>query len=245
MPRMACATLSLDLEPGGISWPLTEAATADRPLSTAARSRADRKRRSVAPRLDQRTRELLHMDGREPDPAAARALTFIGSRSRPRHERSFTARVIASTRSDLAALSPAVGALKGPLHAGAPGADMLEDIGAGNAELCRRESRRTADWVSHRAPRSAIRAPRYWRGCRPHGERWLENRIVEWPTRRGDRGARAREHKPGRNLKTNVESHGPSAPVARTCRAELRPCSRAVGWPAGAHTSSSSTRRIT
>jgi len=47
----------------------------------------------------------------------------------------FTARVIASTESDLiSALVGAVGALKGPLHGGAPGpvAEMLDEIGAAN-----------------------------------------------------------------------------------------------------------------
>jgi citrate synthase len=50
----------------------------------------------------------------------------------------FTARVVASTGSDLtSAVTAAVGALKGPLHGGAPGPvlDMLDAIGgAGNAE---------------------------------------------------------------------------------------------------------------
>src|SRR5207248_869192 len=45
----------------------------------------------------------------------------------------FTARVIASTQSDLvSAVTGAIGALKGPLHGGAPGPvlDMLDAIGA-------------------------------------------------------------------------------------------------------------------
>ena len=45
----------------------------------------------------------------------------------------FTSRVIASTRSDMvSAVTGAVGALKGPLHGGAPGPvlDMLVDIGS-------------------------------------------------------------------------------------------------------------------
>ena len=55
----------------------------------------------------------------------------------------FTARVIASTNSDLcSALTGAVGALKGPAHGGAPSKvlDMLNDIGSvENVERCKKE----------------------------------------------------------------------------------------------------------
>jgi citrate synthase len=55
----------------------------------------------------------------------------------------FAARVIASTRSDMvSAVTGAIGALKGPLHGGAPGPvlDMLMEIGAAN---------RADAWVRH------------------------------------------------------------------------------------------------
>ena len=80
----------------------------------------------------------------------------------------FTARVIASTRSDMvSAVTGAIGALKGPLHGGAPGPvlDMLVDIGrADRAEAwLKQRARRTAgaSWDSGTAStRCAIRAPR-------------------------------------------------------------------------------------
>ncbi|MBL8916964.1 MAG: citrate synthase [Archangium sp.] len=80
----------------------------------------------------------------------------------------FTARVIASTQSDLvSAVTGAVGALKGPLHGGAPGPvlDMLEAVGRPeNAEAwlrCELEAGRRVMGMGHRVykvrdPRAAV-----------------------------------------------------------------------------------------
>lgn len=77
----------------------------------------------------------------------------------------FTARVIASTRSDLvSAVTGAIGALKGPLHGGAPGPvlDMLEAVGRPeNAEAWLRtelEAGRRVMGMGHRVYR--VRDPR-------------------------------------------------------------------------------------
>jgi citrate synthase len=73
--------------------------------------------------------------GRAGDPACVRALDayLVTVIDHAMSASTFTARVIASTASDLiSAMVGAVGALKGPLHGGAPGPvlDMLDAIGA-------------------------------------------------------------------------------------------------------------------
>jgi citrate synthase len=73
--------------------------------------------------------------GLEPAPARVRALeTYLVTVSdHGMNASTFTARVVASTGSDLvSAVVAAVGALKGPLHGGAPGPvlDMLDEIGS-------------------------------------------------------------------------------------------------------------------
>ena len=83
---------------------------------------------------------LLKLSGDRPDPAQARALDayFILGAEHGMNASTFTARVIVSTLSDLASgLVGAVGALKGPLHGGAPShvSHMIDEIGsAENAE---------------------------------------------------------------------------------------------------------------
>lgn len=67
---------------------------------------------------------LWLLDGREPDAAVVRALeTYCNTVvDHGMNASTFTARVIASTQSDLcSAVVGAIGALKGPLHGGAPG----------------------------------------------------------------------------------------------------------------------------
>ncbi|HET7685218.1 MAG TPA: citrate synthase [Candidatus Limnocylindria bacterium] len=78
---------------------------------------------------------LHQLTGERPDPAAARALDayFIVGAEHGFNASTFTARVITSTRSDLAsALVGAIGALKGPLHGGAPSevVNQLHQIGS-------------------------------------------------------------------------------------------------------------------
>lgn len=73
--------------------------------------------------------------GHAPDPAAARALDayLVTVIDHGLNASTFAARVVASTGSDLvSSITAAIGALKGPLHGGAPGPvlDMLDAIGA-------------------------------------------------------------------------------------------------------------------
>ncbi len=78
---------------------------------------------------------LRMMLGREVEPARAAAMNayLVTVLDHGMNASTFTARVIASTRSDLvSAVTGALGALKGPLHGGAPGPvlDMLDAVGS-------------------------------------------------------------------------------------------------------------------
>src|SRR5215468_582126 len=83
--------------------------------------------------------DLLRMlHGAEPGPARARGLDayLVTVAEHGMNASTFTARVVASTRSDaISAVVAALGSLKGPLHGGAPGPvlDMLDAIGRADA----------------------------------------------------------------------------------------------------------------
>jgi citrate synthase len=126
----------------------------------------------------------------------------------------FTARVIISTRSDLiSAITGAVGALKGPLHGGAPGPalDMVFEIGsADRAETVLREKLARGERLmgfGHRVyrvrdPRADVLAAAAERFYKTGGDLALYDlaRSVEQTALR-----LLREHKPDRSLQTNVE----------------------------------------
>jgi citrate synthase len=85
--------------------------------------------------LTQAAHYLHQLSGVEPSAERARALeTYLNTVcDHGLNASTFAARVIASTRSDvISAITGAVGALKGPLHGGAPGPalDMVFEIGA-------------------------------------------------------------------------------------------------------------------
>jgi citrate synthase len=85
------------------------------------------------PRLGHAANFLYMVNGKEADPAAVRGMeTYLNTViDHGMNNSTFTARVIASTRSDMiSALVGAIGALKGPLHGGAPGPamDMVFEI---------------------------------------------------------------------------------------------------------------------
>jgi len=86
------------------------------------------------PTLDHAADYLRMSTGQAPSPAATKALDayFVTVIDHAMSASTFTARVIASTGADLiSAIIGAVGALKGPLHGGAPGPvlDMLDAVG--------------------------------------------------------------------------------------------------------------------
>ena len=105
---------------------MTEAAVTDRADDTMAE--AARKM------WEQQTGSLIVMEGEEPDQETARALdiTLVLYADHTLNASTFTARVIASTLSDMhSAITGAIAALKGPLHGGAneEAMKMLEEIG--------------------------------------------------------------------------------------------------------------------
>jgi citrate synthase len=113
----------------GVAWPPTaeqaRAVTAMAPSALAAFSRLRRGEAIVEPdsSLDVAAGFLYQLNGERPDAAAARALDayFITAAEHSFNASTFTARVITSTQSDMAsAVVGAIGALKGPLHGGAP-----------------------------------------------------------------------------------------------------------------------------
>src|ERR671928_609135 len=78
---------------------------------------------------------LFQSTGEEPDPAKVKGLEtyLVTVTDHGMNASTFTARVIASTDSDMiSAVTGAIGALKGPLHGGAPGPalTMIEEIGS-------------------------------------------------------------------------------------------------------------------
>ena len=251
--RMACATLSLDLDnPGDISSAADLRAatmlTARFPTVIAAHARLSAGKQPIPPRADlSHAANFLYMvHGKEPDPIAARAIDtyWVTVIDHGMNASTFAARVIASTRSDMvSAVTGAIGALKGPLHGGAPGPvlDMLKDI---------RSADRAAAWVrnelaagrrimgfGHRVYR--VRDPRADVLSRVADEMTtaaLENRKLFDLARSVEQTALkvTEEVKPGRNLRTNVEFF--TALVLQALGLEPRSfvatfaCGRVAGW---------------
>jgi citrate synthase len=251
--RMACATLSLDLaDPNDISPAADQRAArmlvARFPTLVAAHTRLAAGKEPIAPRADlSLAANFLYMvHGKEPDPIGARALDtyWVTVMDHGMNASTFAARVIASTRSDMvSAVTGAIGALKGPLHGGAPGPvlDMLIDIKtAENCDPWVRAKLAKGERImgfGHRVykvrdPRAEVlsRVAEEMGGAALHDRqlfdlaRSCEQTIIRVLD----------EVKPGRNLRTNVEfftalvlqSLGlqPSSFVA------LFACGRVAGW---------------
>jgi citrate synthase len=173
---------------------------------------------------------LYMLTGKEPDAAHVRGLeTYLNTVvDHGLNASTFTARVIISTGSDMiSAVVGALGALKGPLHGGAPGPalDMVFEIGdPANAEAVLRRKLETGERLmgfGHRVykvrdPRADVLAVAAERMFRDSGDTTLYDlsREVEQIALR-----LLEEYKPGRNLQTNVEFytalvlHGLGLPV--------------------------------
>jgi citrate synthase len=251
--RMACATLSLDLKnPDDISPAADlEAAkmlTARFPTVVAAHARLSAGKEPIAPRSDlPLAANFLYMiHGKEPDPIAARAIDtyWVTVIDHGMNASTFAARVIASTRSDMvSAVTGAIGALKGPLHGGAPGPvlDMLKDIkSADRAEgWVRNElaAGRRIMGFGHRVYK--VRDPRaevLSKVADQISSAALENRKLFDLARAAEQTIVKvlDEVKPGRNLRTNVEFF--TALVLQALGLEPRSfvatfaCGRVAGW---------------
>lgn len=221
--RMGVSTLSLDdPDPGNnsrdinLKRALTITARAASIVATYARLRSGKT--VIPPRFDlpHGANYLYMLTGTVPNEEIARALeTYIVTViDHGMNASTFTARVIASTDSDMySAVTGAVGALKGPLHGGAPGPvlDMLQDI---------KKPENSYDWLHNhvksggrlmgfghriykvRDPRADVLSAAADRLADGTGDRELYNfaRHVEKVALQV-----LEEDKPGRNLKTNVE----------------------------------------
>jgi citrate synthase len=136
--RMAAGTLDLDLPPAMRSAEgLGVALLARLPSAVAAYFRLRQGLPPVAPdaRLVHAANYLQMLYGAGPSAPAVRALeTYLNTvADHGLNASTFTARVIVATGSDMvSAVTGAIGALKGPLHGGAPGPalDMVFEIGA-------------------------------------------------------------------------------------------------------------------
>ncbi len=241
--RMAAGTLSL-MEGAGEDDAITLVAAF--PTIVAAYWRLWRGEEPLAPREDQRHAAsfLYLLSGEEPSAERVRGLeTYLNTVSdHGLNASTFTARVIVSTRSDLiSGVTGAVGALKGPLHGGAPGPalDMVFEIGTPErAELVLREKLARGERLmgfGHRVyrvrdPRADVLAAAAERFYLQGGDRALYDlaRCVEATALR-----LLREAKPDRRLDTNVEFYTALLLHGLELPAELFTPTFAVGRVAG------------
>ena len=159
---------------------------------------------------------LYMLTGRRPGEARARALdTYLNTMvDHGMNASTFTARVITSTRSDLkSAVVGALGALKGPLHGGAPepALTMLQEIGVpGRAEPFIRNLLERGERLmgfGHREykardPRAAVLAQAARDLCAAEGDRGLLDLAG---TVEAEAVRLLEEYKPGRRLFANAE----------------------------------------
>lgn len=188
------------------------------PVVVAAYHRLLRGEEPVAPdpALGHAANYLYMLSGGRPGEDSVRALeTYLNTVSdHGMNASTFAARVIVATRSDpVSAVVGAVGALKGPLHGGAPGPalDVVFEIGEpGRAESVLREKLRRGERLmgfGHRIyrvrdPRADVLAAAAERLYATDADKELYDLALEV-----EKTALRllHEHRPGRNLQTNVE----------------------------------------
>ena len=213
-------------------------------LAAFARLRAGQKPIEPDPSLDLVPGFLYQLTGAQPDSSTARALDayFVVGAEHGLNASTFTARVITSTRSDLAsAVTGAIGTLKGPLHGGAP-SEVVEQIHqVGSVERAEQWVKETLDrgerlmGFGHRVYRAydpRAKALRTVVESMDHKPDWLELAIkVE------DVALRVlAERHPERALKTNVEYYAAAVLQGVGLAPDLFPATfalaRHAGWTA-------------
>ncbi|GEK60044.1 citrate synthase/methylcitrate synthase [Marinococcus halophilus] len=216
------------------------------PVIIASRHRLIQKKEIVQadPALSHAANYLYMLRGRQPAETERRALEayLILTMEHGMNASTFTSRVIASTESDFfSAAAGAMGALKGPLHGGAPGGvmDMLEAVGCKeNAEAWLRKRIEAGEKVmgfGHRVYKTIDpRAEALKKICEStaNDNDWLdtahyvEQKAVQL----------LKEYKPERKLYTNVEFYAAAVLKAVDFPKELFTptfaLSRSVGWSA-------------
>ena len=208
------------------------------------------------PELDLVSGFLYQLSGVRPDRATARALDayFIVGAEHGLNASTFTARVITSTRSDMAsAICGAIGAMKGPLHGGAPSevVEQIHKVGSPeHAEAWVRDAIARGERLmgfGHRVYRAydpRARALRTVVEALPTRPDWLELAIkVE------DVALRVLEEKyPDRPLKTNVEFYAAAVLQGVGLTPDLFPAAfalaRHAGWTAHVIEQASANRLI-
>ena len=245
-----------------LPWPPTveqaRALTAFAPsaLAAFARLRAGQEPVEPDPSLDLVPGFLHQLTGSRPDEGTARALDayFIVGSEHGFNASTFTARVIISTRSDLAsAVAGAIGTMKGPLHGGAPSevVDQLAEVGsADHAEQWVREALAKGERLmgfGHRVYRAydpRAKALRTVAEGMAHKPDWLQLAIeVE------DVALRVLAEKyPDRPLKTNVEFYAAPVLMGVGLTPDLFPATfslaRTAGWTAHALEQAANNRLI-
>ena len=245
-----------------LPWPPTveqaRALTAFSPsaLAAFARLRSGKDPIEPDPSLDLTAGFLYQLSGERPDAGTARALDayFIVGAEHGFNASTFTARVITSTRSDLAsAVAGAIGTMKGPLHGGAPSevVDQLAQVGStDHAEAWIRETLAKGERLmgfGHRVyraydPRAA--ALRKVAEGMEHKPEWLK-----LATEVEDVALRILEEKhPDRPLKTNVEFYAAPVLMGVGLSPDLFPATfslaRHAGWTAHALEQAANNRLI-
>ena len=168
------------------------------------------------PSLGHAANYLSMLTGEEPAPETVRGLeTYLNAVvDHGLNASTFAARVVVSTESDVvSAVTAAVGALKGPLHGGAPGPvlDMLREVGesgdpAGYVRAKLDDGERLMGF-GHRVyrvrdPRAAVLQSAAERFYRDRGDEAFLDRAQELESVAVDALA---AHRPDRRLETNVE----------------------------------------
>jgi len=233
-----------------LEWPPSaeqaRALTSFSPSALAAFARLRRGQEPVEPDpdLDLVPGFLYQLTGEKPDAGTSRALDayFMVGAEHSLNASTFAARVITSTKSDMAsAVSGAIGALKGPLHGGAPSAVVEQIHEVGSVEKAEEWIRGKLDrhellmGFGHRVyraydPRAA--ALRKVAESMEHKPDWLELAIaIE------DVALRVlAERHPERALKTNVEYYAAPVMMGVGLTPDLFPATfalaRHAGWTA-------------
>lgn len=194
--------------------------------------------------------DLLRMaTGHSPDPAAAAALDayLVTVIDHGFNASTFAARVVASTGSDLiSAVTAAIGALKGPLHGGAPGPvlDMLDAIAAsGSPPRAWLESELAAGrrimGMGHRVyrtrdPRAAALEAALATLEAHGGDPRIAQRLALARQVEHEAQALLAEHRPGRELRANVEFYTAvlleAVGLPREAFSGVFAASRVAGW---------------
>ncbi|MBI1293517.1 citrate synthase [bacterium] len=216
--RTTAGTLSLWLPPSDDPWAEAIALTARFPVIVAAYWRLLHGEEPIAPDpvMGHAANYLYMLSGNQPTKAQVRGLeTYLNTVSDHGFNIStFAARVIIASGTDLtSAIVGAVGALKGPLHGGAPGPALETVFEIGRVERAEEVLRAKIErgerlmGFGHRVykvrdPRADVLSAAAERLIEAGGDRTVYDlaRSVEETALR-----LLEEYKPGRNLKTNVE----------------------------------------